>query len=199
MKEGKDNEAKALLALFREFSVDYNANSLSKVLNITPMGALKILKRLEKEQLIIPKQMGKAVFYRIDFDNDYARTYLKFALQKEAEQSSPRVRRWVEELRKFKGVADIGILFGSVLEKADFNDVDVVLVFEEKKAGKISSLLKDISGLSVKRIHLVRQTTEDFESNLKGRDKVLLSALKRGIVMFGYDGLIEVVASVSRR
>jgi len=199
MKEGKENEARALLALFKEFSVDYNANSLSKVLNMTSMGALKILKRMEKGDIIIPRQMGKAVFYSIDFNNDYARTYLKFALQREAEQSSPRVKRWVEELRKFKGVADIGLLFGSVMTKQDFNDVDLLLVFEKARAGKVNSLLKDISDVSVKKIHLVRQTRTDIESNLKKKDKVLLSALKRGIVLFGYDELIEVVASVSRR
>lgn len=197
MEDVTKKEMEAVLALFKDFSTDYNANSLSKVLNITPMGALKILKRLEKQGILASRQLGKAVFYRIAFKSDYARTYLRFILEKEAEQSIPRIRSWVEESRKFRGVADIGILFGSVLAKQEFNDVDLLLVFEKGRAGKVNSLLEDVSELSVKKIHLVRQTSTDLESNLKKRDKVLLSALKRGIVVFGYDKLVEVVARVT--
>ena len=197
MEDVTKKEMEAVLTLFKDFSTGYNANSLSKVLNITPMGSLKILKRLERQGVLDARQMGKAVFYRIAFNNDYARAYLRFILEKEAEQSVPRIRSWVEESRKFRGVASIGILFGSVLTKQDFNDVDLLLVFEQRQAGKVSSLLKDISELSVKKIHLVRQTASDLESNMMKKDKVLLSALKRGVVLFGYDELIEVVARVT--
>ncbi|NQU79008.1 hypothetical protein HQ545_04530 [Candidatus Woesearchaeota archaeon] len=192
------NEMNAVLTLFKDFSTDYNANNLSKRLGLTPMGTLKILKRLEKQGILKSRQMGRAVFYRMDFSNDYTRTYLRFILQKEAEHSTPRVKRWVKELRKFKDAADIGILFGSVLSHKEFSDVDVLLVFKHNQNKKINSLLKEISGLSVKRIHAVKQTKDDLKVNIKSMDKVVLSILRRGIVLFGYDQLIKVVESAKK-
>ncbi len=54
---------------------------------VTPMGALKILRRLEKEGVLASKVSGKAIFYRINFDNDYPRDYVKFILRREAEHN----------------------------------------------------------------------------------------------------------------
>ncbi len=189
----------AVLIIFKDLDTDYNANNLSKRLGITPMGTLKILKRLEKEGILRSKKLGKAVFYRPDFRKDFTKTYLKFILQKEAEQAMPRIRRWVEELRKFRSVAEIGILFGSVLTRKEFRDVDLLLVFKQQQSRKIEKLLDEMAQLNVKRIHAVKQTREDLGSNLKAKDRVVLSILKQGVILFGYDDVIEVVESVTYR
>jgi len=199
MEDVTKKEMEAVLALFKDFSTDYNANSLSKVLNITSMGTLKILKRLEKQGILRSKQLGKAVFYTIDFKNSYAKTYLKFILQKEAEQSGPKIGRWIVELRKFQPVAEMGILFGSVLKKEEFNDVDLLLIIKKQQNRKVNSLLKDISGLSTKHIHTIKQTRADLKENLNAKDKVLLSIVRTGVILFGYDKIIEVIESVAYR
>ena len=52
MKDITKTEMDIVLTLVKTPEAIYNANSLSKVLNITPMGALKILKRLEQESSV---------------------------------------------------------------------------------------------------------------------------------------------------
>src|SRR3989338_2503944 len=124
MKEITKAEMEIVLKLVKSPEVDYNANSLAKVTGITAMGALKILKRLESEYILKSKRIGKATIYRINVDNPYSRRYVSLILSRESLHASPQVKRWVEELKKIKN-ADLIVLFGSVLEKSNPNDIDV--------------------------------------------------------------------------
>ena len=60
------NEMLIVLKIFKTPEMEFNANSISKEAGLTPMGALKILKRLEKEDVLASKAAGKAVFYRFN-------------------------------------------------------------------------------------------------------------------------------------
>src|SRR3989338_5579463 len=124
-------EIKAVLAIVKSPEIDYNANSLSKSVGITPMGALKILKRLQNEGILLPRKIGKAVIYRINTKNDHAKRYVHLMLSREALHASSLVKRWIYDLKKLKSV-DMIILFGSVLHKTDPRDIDVLLVTDQK-------------------------------------------------------------------
>ncbi len=192
MKEATANEMAAILKVFKTPEREFNANSISKEIGLTPMGALKILKRLEKEGVLASKTAGKATFYSINFTNGYARDYLEFALKREAEQSSPYVKRWVSEVRKLKN-ADISIIFGSVLKKgSEANDIDALLVTTQKKFEKLKEEISDLNKINEKGIHAVYQTTADLRSNIAKGDKAVLNALK-GIIAFGEEKLIELI------
>lgn len=64
------NEMRLVLRIFKDFSVDYNANSLSKELGLTAMGVLKILKRLKARGILKSRMLGRAVFYKPNYSND---------------------------------------------------------------------------------------------------------------------------------
>lgn len=186
------NEMLIVLRIFKSPEKEFNANSISKELGITPMGALKILKRLEKENILAAKVAGKATFYRPNFSNDYARDYLRFVLKREAEQSSPYVRRWVNEARKLEN-ADIAILFGSVLKKeGKAGDVDVLVVTSHARFEKLKEEINGLNKINEKEMHVVYQSMDDLKDNISRRDKVVLNALK-GIVAFGEEKLIGLV------
>ncbi len=191
------NEMETLLLLLKDFDADYNANNLSKKLGITPMGALKILKKMERQKLLNAKQMGKAVFYKPDLDSNYTKTFLEFLLQKKAEETKSRVKRWVKELRTLQNNAEIGILFGSVLEKESYNDVDLLIVLKQSQNNKINLLINEIRRINIKRIHVIKQTKEDLKQNIKKGDKVVLNAIKNGIVFFGYEQIIKLIQDVT--
>lgn len=198
MKDITQNEIKILQVLFKEFNTRYNANNLSKQIGLTSMGALKILKNLKKQNIIKAEQLGKAVFYKLNLDNDYVNTYLEFLLKKEAEQALPKVKRWIKELRIFKNSAEIGILFGSVLKKTDFTDLDLLLVLKKSQNKKINQISNEIKKVNIKKIHIIKQTKKDLISNLKKENKIILSIVKNGIVLFGHKSLIEVIKHVTR-
>ena len=190
MKEITEAEMDVVLILVKSPEVIYNANSLSKVAGITPMGALKILKRLEQESIVKSKKIGKAITYKVNVEDSYARRYVSLILVREAQYANPQVRRWINETKKIKS-ADIIILFGSVLEKTNPNDIDVLLVTDQKRFPKLQREIKELNEINIKKIHPIYQTYNDIVKNIKKRDKPVLNAIK-GIIVFGEERFLEV-------
>ena len=192
MKEITNNEMIFVLSIFKSPEVEYNANSISKKMGISSMGALKIAKRLEKENIIKSKKLGKAKFYNLNLHNDYVRQYVKFLLKREAEHAHPYIKVWIKDIEKIKS-ADAAILFGSVLRKQkEAKDIDVVLIINKKGYHKSKKEIEDIDLLNTKKIHPMYQTKDDFKKNIKKGDKPLLSAIK-GIAVFGEDLIIKLL------
>lgn len=189
MKDITQKEMEAVLAIVKGPEVVYNANSLAKVLGITSMGALKILKRLEKEGIIKARQIGKAITYRIN-TNNYARRYVTLLLSRESLQAAGFVRRWANEVKKVKN-ASLAVLFGSVLHKKYPNDIDVLFVTDQKRFPKLEKEIKELNKINVKRIHPIYQSFNDVVKNIKKQDKPVLNAIK-GIIVFGEEQFLEV-------
>ncbi len=184
------NEMIIVLKIFKTPEREFNANSISKEIGLTPMGALKILKRLEKEGVLASKAAGRAIFYTLNFSNDYAKNYVKFALRNEAEHAQPYTKRWIKEIRKLKN-ADVAILFGSVLTKGkEANDVDVLALTNQNKFGELKEESAGLNKINEKHLHVIYQSPKDLRNNIRKQDKVVLNALK-GTVAFGEGKLIE--------
>ena len=192
MKDITSNEMMFVLNILKSPETNYNANSMAKVLGISRMGALKIARKLEKENIILSKELGKAKFYSLNLGSDYVREYVKFLLKSEAEHAHPYVKVWIEDIIKIKS-ADAAILFGSVLRKyKEAGDIDVMLIIDSKNYKKVQSEIHGIDELNTKKIHPLYQTKEDFIKNLKKEDQPLLSAIK-GIAAFGEDIIINAI------
>ena len=192
MESITNNEMLVVLSIFKSPEKSYNANNLSKHLNISSMGALKIVKRLEKEGILFSKKIGKANIYKINFKNDYSIDYLKFAIKREARQAHPYVRRWLTEIKSLTN-AKGAILFGSVLRKfKEANDIDVLLLTDKKGFSNLKKQIEKSNNFNLKRIHPVYQTEEDFNKNIREEDKVVLNAIK-GIYAFGEDLFIKIL------
>ncbi len=190
MRNITDNEMLFVLTIFKTPELEYNANSIAHHIGISSMGALKIAKKLEKEDVIISDEKGKAKFFRFNFSNDYARQYLKFLLMREAEGSHHYVKVWISEIKKIKN-ADAAIMFGSVLKKhQEAKDIDIMIITNQKRFSKVKAEIDGINKINIKKIHPLYQTKEDFARNIRKKDKVLLNALK-GIIVFGEEVIID--------
>jgi len=184
------NEIKFILELFKNPETDYNANSIAKKIGLSAMGALKIAKKLQKENILISKRFGKAVFYKLN-NNEYTRNYIKFLLKKEAESADPYIKKWINEIKKIKNAESV-ILFGSVLNKhKEAKDIDILLITNKRKFLKLKKEINEINLLNIKKLHPVYQTKDDFKENLK-KDKIVLNAIK-GIIIFGEDVIIRLL------
>ncbi len=190
MKEITQAEMNVVLTLVKSPEVIYNANSLSKIIGITPMGTLKILKRLEQENIVKSKKIGKATTYKVNVEDPYTQKYLSLILVREAQSANPQVKRWITELKKIKN-ADVIVLFGSVLEKPNPNDIDVLLITNQKRFPKLEQEIKELNEINIKKIHPMYQTYEDIVKNIKKRDKPLLNAIK-GIIVTGEERFLEI-------
>lgn len=190
MKQITKAEMDILLTIAKSPEIDYNANSLAKAVGITPMGALKILKRLEKESILKSKKIGRIAIYRINLEEQYAQNYVSLLFSREALHSMPNIRRWINEIKKIKN-ADIAILYGSLLRNENPKDIDVLLITDKKRFARLEEEIRDINKINIKKIHPLYQTFADIVNNIKIRNKPLLNAIK-GIVIIGENKFLEV-------
>lgn len=188
----KDSEI--ILHIFKNFSREYNANSLSKEIEITSRGALKILKKLEGKGILIGRKMGKAIFYKPNLGDDYSIKLIETLLISEARD---KASRWLHEFQEAYKSTEIVIIFGSAIRNyKDANDIDILFVLDKKHYNKINSFIEQKNKILLKPIHAIMQTTNDLQTNLEKRNSIVISAIKSGYVLCGYDKLIEVIKNV---
>src|SRR3989338_941447 len=181
-------EKEIVLRLFKDFTVEYNASSVAKILNKTRAGAFKALHSLEQDSIVKGRNMGRARFYRINLEDEYARKNVETLLMEEAKNYS----RWKDELSQLFILADIIILFGSVLKNEEkAKDIDLLIVLNWKNNGKLSQFIKEKNQLLIKKLHPVKQTKNDLRKNIIKRDKVVVNSIKEGVILHGYEKIIE--------
>ena len=194
MRNGQDSEMKFILTLLKSPEMKYNSNNIAGAVGISAVGVLKIARKLEKENILTSRKIGKANIYRVNLDSDYARQYIKYLLKREAEKAPPYVRVWIKELKKIKS-SDGVILFGSVLRKGEeARDIDALVIVNQKSFKKVKKEIEEINFINLKKVHPIYQTKEDIEQHIKKRQAVVLSALK-GMFIFGEDFFLEALSS----
>lgn len=192
MKDITENEINFILTILKNPDQEINARSISKIISITPMGSLKIARKLEKEGIISSKPIGRAIIFKLNLDKDYVKQYVKFLLKREAEYSTAYVKRWITELKKIRK-SEIIVLFGSVLKKdREANDIDALIVVKKANLNNVEKEIEEINLLNKNKIHPIFQTKEDLKRNIKSLDKVMLNAIK-GIVVLGEEKIIEAI------
>ena len=196
MKGLSDKEIEILLLLIKDFSADYNANSISKKVSTTPAGAFKAMKSLQKRGLVVGKKMGRAVFYKVNLEDYYTLRIMETLL---ISDSRAKASRWLDEFEGLFAHAEIIIVFGSIVKDSKkANDIDLLAVLKKEKAALLNSAVKERRLISTRPIHLIKQTLQELGSNLKKRDKVILNILKNGYVLWGYEKLLGVLKDVAR-
>src|SRR3989344_5760376 len=187
-----NNEMRFVLEIFKNSEEEYNASTMAKKMGITPMGSLKIARRLVNENILDSKELGKAKFYTLNWKNDYTREYIKFLLKREAEQAHHSVKRWIQELKKIKS-ADCAILYGSLLTKYDkARDIDVLFITNQRRFEKLKKEINEINEINLKKVHPMFQTRDDIKNNIKEKSPALFQAIK-GVVVFGENVLVEIL------
>src|SRR3989344_3307352 len=153
------SEVKLLLKIFKDFSHNYNANSISKETSITSRGALKMLKKLSSQNILISKQLGKAVFYKINFENNYALKLIETLLIAESKE---KAERWINELEEVFRHTESVILFGSIIKNK--------ILF--KKIHEIPQTINDLKeNLQKNNKALIDAIKEGYV--LHGQDKII--------------------------
>ncbi len=195
MKTPTEKENETLLLIFKDLGTDYNANSISKKLNITPRGALKILNNLYSERILIRKKFGKALFYKLNFEDNYARKLIETLLIKESKE---KASRWLSEFEGLFGIVQIVLIYGSIVrtyEKA--KDIDLLLVIEKSKYKEASKFIDEKNNILLKPVHPLIMTLSDLEKNLKNKNPAMMNAIREGYVLNGQDKLIKMLRKQS--
>ena len=99
----------------------------------------------------------------------------------------------LHNLKKFKDCIEMGLVFGSSINTKDFNDVDVLLMYDKKKSKVIKRIKDDIrkSELIEKPIRYTEITEKDALLN-KG-DKIFYNILSESLIFHNPEKYAEVI------
>ena len=188
-------ERETILLLFKELTTFYNSNSISKVLNISHVGAQKIFKRLLKENIVVSKTIGKSIIYKLNLDNEYVSKLVSFLLSDEANNN----KLLKEEFKELYFKGNIVLLYGSILknfEKA--SDIDLMIISNDKNFEEINKIKKKKEDILPKRIHLIKISYNELLENIKNKNKALIGIIRNAIVLYNQEKYVEVLKNVSK-
>ena len=126
--------------------------------------------------------MKSSIYYKLNLNNPDTVDICKLTLRKDKRNLPPYVKIYSDEIENFEQ-ADIVILFGSILSKKEFNDVDVLFVTSEIK--KASIFCNEVSKIRTKPINPLIMKFDDFVDNIIKENKIILEVLNKGIVIKG--------------
>ncbi len=187
-------ERETLLILFKDYTAFYNSNSISKILNISHVGAQKIFKRLLQDNIIISKTIGKSITYKLNFKDDYVSQLVAFWFADEAN----KFKRWKEEFKEIFKKKRIILLFGSTIKDySHAQDIDLMIVMENKDIKEVNIILKKKEEILPKKLHVIKLNHKDLLENLKKQDKAMIDIAKNAIILCGQDKYVEVMKNVA--
>ncbi len=189
------NTASVIMYLLRnteEFG--YNINQIAKLNKISVGSAFKILKGLEKDKIIIKKEISNASHYKLNFDNSETIKLCELLLLAERRGLKGHAKIYADEVVNFKE-AEMIIIFGSVLRGKEFNDVDVLFLTNQTK--KVNNFCLEISKVRTKPVVPLILKQEDLIKAMKNKKEAILGMMREGIVLKGESIFVEVIKNVS--
>lgn len=187
-------ERGTILILFKDFTSYYNANYISKILQISHVGAQKIFKRLLKENLVTSKKIGKSIIYKLNLDDSYVRQLITFLLADEANN----FKRWKEEFKDLFKKDRIVMIYGSAIKNyAQAKDIDIMIVIKKNEIKEVNKILKEKEEILPKKLHAIKLTPNDLLENLKKKNKAMTDIVKNAIILYGQDRYVEIIKNVT--
>ena len=177
--------------LFKHYKDRYNPRQLSKILKINHAHANKLCNLLAGKKLLAREEIGNSVFFSYEYNNKLAIKFMEYMLS--LEEFPKWLSVLLHNLKKFKDCIEMGLAFGSSINTKDFNDVDVLLMYDKKKSKVIKRIKDDIrkSELIEKPIRYTEITEKDALLN-KG-DKIFYNILSESLIFHNPEKYAEVI------
>ena len=179
--------------LFKHYKDRYNARQLARVLNINHAHANKLCNILAGKKLLVKEYIGNSVFFSYEYNNKLAIKFMEYMLSLEERDFPKWLNVLSHNLKKFKDSIEMGLVFGSSIQTKDFNDIDVLLMYNTKKSKDIKKIKDEIrkSELVEKPIRYADIAEKDILLNKE--DKIFYNILSESLIFHNPEKYVEVV------
>ena len=160
-----DNEFSVVSFLVRNFTERLTIRNIAQRLKFSPAGVFNILKKLEKNGIVVGQKFGTGLFYEINFDNKIAEHLAQIVLL----YSDVKISVDVEKIKQAKA---------AILDKKT-----LLLVTDS-----ITSL-----DISIQNFEIITKTEEEIIDLLRKKDPTIIQFIKNGVVLFGEDKIVEII------
>jgi len=161
-----DNEFSVLNFLVRNFTEKLTIRNVAQRLNFSPAGVFNILKKLEKQNIVVGEKLGTGLFYSINFENKISEHLAEIVLLHSDEKFE---KLNIEQLKQ----AQAAIL-----------DKKILLVITDNIT---------ILDIKIPNIEVITKTEDEAVDLLRKKDATMLQLLRKCIVLFGEDKIVELI------
>ena len=160
-----DNEFSVLSFLVRNFAEKLTIRSIAQRLNFSAAGVFNILKKLEKRNIVVGQKLGSGLFYSINFDNKIAGHLAAVVLL----YSDEKIAFDIEKIKQAKAA-----------------------VFDRKSLLLLTDSMTAID-FTMPNIEVSVKTEDEIIALLRKKDTAMLQLLKKGVVLFGEDKIVQII------
>lgn len=185
--------------IFRNIPNRFNVNQIARELKISVGSAYKILKSLEKKGVLVSQKIGNGIYYTLNLNNKEAKNITALVLMESKNKSlalNPYASIYAKDMKEAEKLSKAIILFGSIINTKNANDIDTLFIIDKGKSKAVEDFCIKLSNLRPKRVNPLLMTMADFKRNIKKQDKVIADILKKGIILFGEDTIINILRGV---
>jgi len=186
-------EIKIAKYLFKHYKDKYNARQLARILDVNHVHASKLCNLLVDKKLLVKENIGNSIFFSYNYDNKLALKFIEYILSQEEKEEPVWLSALSHSLKKFKDHIEMGLIFGSSIKTKDFNDIDILLMYNPEKSRNIKKIKDEIrkSELVEKPVRYIDIAEKDILRNKE--DKIFYSMLSDSILFYNPKKYVEVI------
>ena len=196
MVENINSVKLAIISLFRtNYLNQFHIRGMAKLIGKSHVGLLPHLKELEKNKILISKEVGRSKVYTLNLNNNQTREFLYFAEKNESLNLLNKelfIKKIYEEIINLDFTGSL-ILFGSYASKTNNKESDIDLFYLGDLEENESKKIKELGRTYKKEIHLVSMNLKQFEEQLLKKGALIKEIINNHIILYNPDSFINKV------
>lgn len=174
-----DNEFSVINFLVRNFAEKLTIRSIAQRLGFSPAGVFNILKKLEKEKIVVGQRLGTGLFYSINLEEKIAVHLASIVLLYSDENKPGKPDKInIEQIKEAKA---------AILDKK------ALLLITD------SATAFNILDIAIQNVKVTSKTYEEVTALLRKKDAEMLHMLKQGTVLFGEEVIVGIIKKCVER
>src|SRR3989338_4948394 len=179
--------------LFKHYKERFNARQLAKTLDINHAHANKLCGHLEKKNLLKKEAIGNAVYFSFKYEEKLAIKFMEYLLSLEEKEFPKWLSVLSHSVKKFKDCIEMGLVFGSSIKIKDFNDIDVLLMYNAEKSKDVKKIKDEIRKSELVETPIRYVDIAERDILLNKEDKIFYNILSESLVFHNPEKYVEVV------
>jgi len=185
-----------LIALYRcNYLAQFHIRQMARLIGKSHVGLLPHLKELEKNKILISKEVGRSKVYSLNLNNNQVREFLAFAEKNKSIEllnNEVFIKKIYDEFTNL----DLGgslVLFGSYASKTHTPESDVDLFYLGDLNESENKKIKSLGKIYNKGIHLVSMNLKQFREQLSNQGILAKEIINNHIILYNHDIFVNEV------
>jgi hypothetical protein len=190
-------EIKIVKYIFKHYMDRYNPRQLARLLNVNHAHTNKLCNLLVQKKLLLKEKIGNSAYFSFNYKNNLALKFMGYLLSLEEKEFPEWLVVLLHNLQKFKPYLEIGAVFGSSIKNKEFNDIDVLLVYNKINSKEIRKIKGEIRKLQVVEKPIRYLDIAEKDIRLNKEDKVFYNIISDNLIFHNPENYVGVIKNVA--